>query len=93
MEPLGSLNRRVRCSNLGFRVAVQRWYGGEDNNEGLCGLVLWCPGYAMRGLEKEITLTFQRYVILDAKRQQTGSLKVKIDLCQENHKLSAMARF
>ena len=35
-----------------------------------------------RGLRrKETILTFQRYVILDAKRQQTGSVKVKIDLC------------
>ena len=34
---------------------------------------------------KEVTLIFQkhviRYVIVDEKRQQTGSVKVKIDLC------------
>ena len=36
------------------------------------GLVvfLWCGACALRGLEKE-NLTFQRYVVTDAKRQQT----------------------
>ena len=29
-----------------------------------------------------MTLTFQKYVILDAKSQQTGSVKVKTGLCQ-----------
>lgn len=41
----------------------------ERDNEGFCGLVLWCSGCALRGPEKEITLAFQGYVILDAKRQ------------------------
>ena len=40
----------------------------------------------MRGLEKEITLTFQRYVILDAERQLTGSLKVNTDLYQGSYR-------
>ena len=61
----------------------------QDNNEGFHGLLLWGGDWAHRGLEKEMTLTsvtFQKYVIgsvmIDAKRQQTGSVKVKIDLCQ-----------
>ena len=37
---------------------------------------------ALRGLEKEITLTFQRDVTVDAERQWPGSVKVKINLCQ-----------
>lgn len=41
--------------------------GEQDNHEGLFGCVLWCPGCVLRGLEKEIPLTFQRCVILDAK--------------------------
>ena len=32
---------------------------------------------ALRGLEKGITQTFQRHAILAAKRQLTGSVKVK----------------
>lgn len=30
--------------------------------------------------EREVTLTFQRYVIIDAKRQKTGSIEVSMDL-------------
>lgn len=43
-------------------------------------------GCALRGLEKEITLTFSGHVILDAQRQSTGSLKVKIDLCRGSYR-------
>lgn len=46
----------------------------QDNNEGIYGL-LGCG--ALWGLVKEITLVIEKYVILDAKRYQTVSLKVK----------------
>ena len=39
----------------------------QDNNEWFCGLLLWSKGCAVRGLKKKITLTFQRYAILDAR--------------------------
>ena len=39
---------------------------------------LWCRCLCFEGLDKG-NLTFQRYVIIDAKRQQTGSIKVKTD--------------
>ena len=55
---------------------------GEQKQSGvLCSLDLM-GDFALRGLEKGITLTFQRYVIVDAKRQYIGSVKVNIDLCQ-----------
>ena len=46
----------------------KRYEGEQDNNEGFCGHFpsLWV---FPKGLEKGITLTFQRYVILVAKRQ------------------------
>lgn len=40
-----------------------------------------CP----EGLAKLITLIFQRCAISDAKREQTGSLTVKTDLCQQDY--------
>ena len=52
------------------------------------GPVISCSGAgscALKGLEK-LTLKFQRYVVLDAKRQQTGSLQVKTDLCQGSYR-------
>lgn len=71
--------------------------GERDECEGLCRLLLWCGGCNPRGLEKGITLTFHRSVMLDTKRQQTGSLKVKINLCQRSHRprtrLPAITRF
>lgn len=39
----------------------------ETKQWGVLGLALWCPGFPLRGLEK-ITVTFQRYVLLAAKR-------------------------
>ena len=40
----------------------------------------WSGACALRGPEKG-NLTFPKYVILDEKRQQTGSVKVKTELC------------
>ena len=61
----------------------------QDSNE---GLVLWsvfwwdiCPEGCGK---KEITLTFQKYAILDAKRQWTASVKVETDLCQGRYLFS-----
>ena len=34
-----------------------------------------------RKKKKEVTLTLQRYVIIEAQKQWTASVKVKIDLC------------
>lgn len=48
----------------------------QDSSELFSGLQTWCSSCAVRGLEK-ITLTIQRYVILDAKGQSTGSVKIK----------------
>lgn len=56
-------------------------FGEEDNNKGFCGLLLWC--WYLRGLEKEVTLIFQRYVILDPKRRWIGLLKIKIGFVKE----------
>ena len=39
-----------------------------------------CGAWTLRDVEKG-DMTFQMYVIIDAKRQQTGSGKVKADLC------------
>ena len=39
----------------------------------------WCGACVLRGPEKG-NLTFQRYAIIDAKRQQTSSVKIKTDL-------------
>ena len=44
-------------------------WGEQDNSQRFCGLPLWCSGCTLRDLEKGITLTFQKYVLLDAKRQ------------------------
>lgn len=41
--------------------------------EGGCACGIW---------EKEITLTLQSYVIMDVKREWTGSVKLKIDFSQ-----------
>ena len=41
----------------------------------------WCTACALRGTEKS-NLTFRRYTIVDAKRQQTGLVKVQTDFCQ-----------
>ena len=38
------------------------------------------------GSGRGITQAFQRFVISDAKTQQTGSPKIKIDLCRGNHR-------
>lgn len=46
---------------------------------------VWCV--CPKGPGKEITMSFQRYVTLNAKRHQTGSLKVMIDICQESYNL------
>lgn len=50
------------------------------------GGALWSPGpaggRALRGLTKDVvTLTFQRSVIIDERRQQTGLSKTKSNLC------------
>lgn len=42
------------------------------------GFAPWFSACALRGQEKG-NLTFQRYVIMDAKRQQTGSVKLKVN--------------
>lgn len=49
-------------------------FGEQDNSEEFCGFVLWCSRCDPRGLGNEITLTFQKYVILAAKRQSIGSV-------------------
>ena len=60
--------------------STQRWYSREqDNSEGLLQSLLWWEIMPRGVWKKEIILTFQRYVILDAKRRQTGSVEVKID--------------
>ena len=46
---------------------------------GSCVVSTLVGAYAWRGPENG-NLTFQRCVAIDAKRQQTGSVKVKIDL-------------
>ena len=56
-------------------------FGHQDNKEGFRGLLLWWEIMPEGPGKKEITLTFQRYVILDANKQWTCSVKVKIDLC------------
>lgn len=43
------------------------------------------PAFVPSRVLDKITLLFQRYVILDAHRQQTIS-KVKIDLCQGSYR-------
>lgn len=48
--------------------------GSVVSGTGAVGCALRCP-------ENRMVQTFQGYVILDAKREQTGSLKVKGDLC------------
>lgn len=59
---------------------------GQQENEGFCVLLVWCESCTLGGLEKNIILKFQRYVILNAKRQLTGSLKVTTDLCQGSYR-------
>ena len=51
-----------------------------NNSDKLCGLLLRWEIVPWQVWKKEITLTFQRFVITDAKRQQRGSVKVKSDL-------------
>ena len=45
----------------------------------MCGLN--SGGFAQGVWKREVTLTFQKCIIIAAKRQQTGSVKVNIDLC------------
>ena len=45
--------------------------------------LLWCLWLGLGGSGTEITLTFQRYVSPNVKRQEAGSLEVKGDLCPE----------
>ena len=62
-----------------------RWYWEQGSTEELlasCWERWECP----EDLEGEITQAFQRFVISDAKTQQTGSPKIKIDLCRGNHR-------
>lgn len=51
--------------------------GKQDNNEGFC-LGSSAMGCALKGLEKEITLAFQRYVILDAKGNKQAHLRKRL---------------
>lgn len=60
-----------------------RWYSG--NKIIIRASVAPCSGVVgiPRGVQrKEITPTFQRYLNLDAKRQQIDSFRVKVDLSQ-----------
>lgn len=56
--------------------------GQQGNIEGFCVVVLWyaCalpPAVVpLRHLEKKITVTFQRYVVLDAQGNRQGLFKV-----------------
>lgn len=62
---------------------VETVVGEQDDHEGFCGLT-FCfgvVGCALRGPGKGGG-TFQGHIILDARRQSTGSLKVKLELCQ-----------
>ena len=81
--------RNTHSFHAGGRTTVsdvhstQRWYVGNrvtarastaPQHPARCRWV--CP----EGLEKKITLTFQRHVTLEAQRQKTGSHRGKSDL-------------
>lgn len=55
---------------LWSRDLVVLWSGG-----------LWSGVVPLRSLEEKLTLTCQRYVILDAENNGHGSLKVETDSC------------
>ena len=52
-----------------------------NNNEEFSRL---CSG-AVGSRKKDITLTFERYITTDAKRHQTGSVKIKIDVFKKRN--------
>lgn len=43
-------------------------------------------GRDLRGLEKEVTLAFQRCFILDAEERGLGSHNVEIDFCRGSYR-------
>ena len=51
----------------------------------VCGLVLWCGGCVLRGLEKEIT-DISKVCYLRSKRTIIDSHKVKMGLCQGSYR-------
>ena len=59
--------------------------GQQDTNEGSRGVCPGARGCALRGLEEQMTLAFQRCVIFDTKRQSAGSRKVYLDFCQGSY--------
>ena len=69
--------------HLQFKKMV---FGLQDNNGGVLWSLALMWWVCLEGSGKE-NLTFQRYVISDAQREQTIS-KVKIDLCQGSYRPS-----
>ena len=88
----GRLGRREKAKQRN----LWDWIGSKIKRH-IQLITITVRGFVVLGGGQEITLTSQRYVILDAKRHEAGSVKVKIDLGQRSYqpktRQPATARF